>query len=225
VLVAQVPVGDSSASSSLSPSASPSPPSAPSASSSPPAPAGSTESPSPSEVPAEAPPSIPTMPLEETPPLLPPPPPLPPPVYLPRQYGDAGTSEASLLFGAASDGGVEFGAGFRHFVVDAVAPGVEATYQTGNGTSLGLLLGSVRFVPLRLPALALVVSARGGRVLLADHDDGWAWGGDAGAIFFFGSTIGLEVGYAVLRFGPARFCADLSTCSLDGPVIGLRAAF
>ena len=41
----------------------------------------------------------------------------------------------------------------------------------------------------------LRLTARGGRVLLGDHADGWGLGGAAGMLFLFSPTVGLELGY------------------------------
>ena len=35
----------------------------------------------------------------------------------------------------------------------------------------------------------------------------------------------LEIGYEFLDLYPSSFCADLSTCVLQGPVFGLRLSF
>jgi hypothetical protein len=71
----------------------------------------------------------------------------------------------------------------------------------------------------------VVLTGRAGRVLLADHGDGWGVGGGAGLVIALGRGAGLELGYQALRLVPASFCADLSTCVLHGPVIGLRLTF
>jgi hypothetical protein len=140
------------------------------------------------------------------------------------RYGDAGTSEVSLLLGVSS-GGFALGAGFRHFVVDAVAPGVETSFYRAHGTSQGFTFASVRVVPLRLSSVAFVLTGRGGRVYLSDHADGWAVGGDAGVLAFLSAHVGLEVGYEVLKLLPASFCSDLTSCVLHQPVFGLRVTF
>ena len=65
----------------------------------------------------------------------PPPPPPPPEVPAPpaaRRYGDAGISELALGLGYSSDSGLLAAGGFRYFVWDGVAPGVEATYIGGR---------------------------------------------------------------------------------------------
>jgi hypothetical protein len=159
-------------------------------------------------------------PLDEAPfPLPPPPPPEP------RPYGYAGMSELSLALGYSSESGLLGGAGYRRFVVDALAPGFEASVQTGDGTTLGLVLGSLRLVPVRTRQVAFVLTGRAGRVLLSHHDDGWGTGGGAGVIVFLSPNVGLELGYDILWLSPSSFCADLSTCTIQGPVIGLRLAF
>ena len=140
------------------------------------------------------------------------------------QYGKAGTSEVNILLGFSS-GEVAFGGGFRHFVVDRVAPGLEASVTRSDGFTQGFTFGSVRFVPFQVSSVALVLTARAGRVFLSDHIDGWAYGGDAGVLIFFSQHAGLELGYEVLRLAPGSFCADLSTCVLQRPVLGVRIVF
>jgi hypothetical protein len=172
--------------------------------------------PPPPEVEAQA-------PAEPEPPEpLAPPPPLPPPPVEPRFYGYAGMTELSVALGYSSGSGFLGGAGFRRYVVDGVAPGVEASVQTGSGTTLGLLLGTLRLAPVRTQQIALVVTGRGGRVLLSHHDDGWGAGVGAGLIWFVAPHAGLELGYEILWLVPRSFCADLPSCSIQGPVVGLR---
>jgi hypothetical protein len=158
--------------------------------------------------------------------LPPPPPPSPPSPERsgPRRYGDQGTSEIALGLGYSSQAGFLAAGAFRTFVVAGVAPGLEALYLGGGKLSpaFGLLLGNLRLVPVRADAFALVVTARAGRVFLADHDDGWAAGGSAGIIVFLGPQVGLEVGYEALKLLPGSFCADLDRCVIHGPVFGLR---
>jgi len=154
---------------------------------------------------------------------VPPPPPPPAPEEL-RLYGDQGTSELALGFGYSSLSGFLAAGGFRYFVVDGVAPGIEATYVSGghDGSAYGLVLGALRLVPVRTPSFSLVLTGRGGRVFLSDHADAWGVGGGAGMLFMFAPTAGLELGYEILRLLPTSACADLATCILKGPVIGLR---
>jgi hypothetical protein len=142
----------------------------------------------------------------------------------PRRYADQGTSEVSLLLGVSSEG-VAFGGGFRHFVVTGVAPGVEGAVYRADGITQGFTFGSLRVVPLRFDSFALVVTGRAGRVFLSDHSDGWAFGGDAGVLMFFSQHVGLELGYEVLKLAPDSFCADLSDCVLQRPVLGVRVSF
>jgi hypothetical protein len=167
-------------------------------------------------------PPAPTPPLSIAPP--PPPPPLPPEPVEPRRYGDRGTTELALGLGYSSSAGILGAGGFRYFVLDGFAPGVEGTYVSGGsgGRSYGLALAVLRLVPVRTSSVALVLTARGGRVFLGDHDDGWGVGGAAGVIFMMGAGAGLEVGYEFLRLLPSSVCADLDTCVLQGPVLGLR---
>jgi hypothetical protein len=140
------------------------------------------------------------------------------------RYADAGTSEVNVLLGASSRS-VVFGGGFRHFVLDQVAPGLEAVFTRADGVSQAFVFPSLRVVPLRLASFALVVTARAGRVFLSDHIDGWAYGGDAGVLIFFSRHVGLEIGYEVLKLAPASFCRDLTDCLLRRPVVGVRIGF
>jgi len=120
------------------------------------------------------------------------------------------------------------GAGaFRYFVIDGVAPGVEATYISGGSDSLstGLLMAAVRLVPVRTQSVALVLTGRGGRVFFGSHEDGWGAGGAAGILVMMSPTAGIELGYEALRLLPSSFCADLRSCVMHGPVIGIRVAF
>lgn len=154
-------------------------------------------------------------------------PPPPPPPLLPRRYGDAGTSEIAIGLGYWSGAGFLGAGGFRYFVVDGVAPGLEATYDSGGNrfSAFGMVMGSLRVVPFRTGGFALVLTGRAGRVLLAHHSDGWGAGGGAGVIVFLGANVGLELGYEVLRLLPDSFCADLDGCVIQRPVVGLRLAF
>jgi hypothetical protein len=153
------------------------------------------------------------------------PPAPPPPPFEPRLYGYAGMSEISLALGYSSVSGFVAGGAYRRFVLPGLAPGLEATVQTGKGTTFAFLLADLRLLPVRTRTFALVVTGRAGRVLVSHHDDGWGAGGGAGVIVFFGSNIGLELGYDVLWLMPGSFCADLSTCVIQGPALGLRLAF
>jgi hypothetical protein len=159
------------------------------------------------------------------PPPEPAPPPLPAPLPEPPLYGHAGMSEVSLALGYSSASGFLGGGGLRYFVVDGIAPGLEASVQTGGGMTVGQLLGSIRFALVRTRQVAFVVTGRGGRVLLSHHDDGWGAGGGAGVIWFASPHAGLELGYDILWLLPQSFCADLSSCSIQGPEIGLRLGF
>jgi hypothetical protein len=179
--------------------------------------------------PAESSPPPPPLPQQEVS-AEPEPPPLPPPPRPPafRRYADQGTSEIGVGLGYSSAGGFLGAGGYRYFVADGVGPGLEATYVSGGTSfmSYGLILASLRLIPVRTGGMALSLTARAGRVLLGDnHPDGWGVGGAAGVILLFGAGAGLELGWQVLRLVPSSFCGDLSTCTLQGPVVGIRFSF
>jgi hypothetical protein len=109
--------------------------------------------------------------------------------------------------------------------VNGVAPGLEASVTRADGFTQGFAFPSVRVVPFQVSSVALVLTARAGRVFLSDHIDGWAYGGDAGVLIFFSQHAELELGYEVLRLAPGSFCNDLSSCLLQRPVLGLRIVF
>src|SRR6185295_3266299 len=125
----------------------------------------------------------------------------PPPQPRPRRYGDQGMPEIGLGLGYSQAIGVVGAGAFRYFVIDGVAPGFEATYVSGGTVSpqSGLLMAALRLVPVRTRSFALLLTARGGRVLLGDHPDGWGAGGGAGVLILFAPTAGIEIGYEVLR--------------------------
>lgn len=176
----------------------------------------------PPDQPSEAPPAEPGQPAE----LYPPPPEYVPPsrpAYRPLPlYGDKGMPELAIGAGYSSDTGFLAAAGFRYFVMNGVAPGVEGTYVSGatGQPAYGLALASLRLVPLSTPRVALAVTGRAGRVFLVHGDDGWAAGGEVGIILMMGAGAGLEIGYEALRLLPASFCSR--DCWIQGPVIGLR---
>src|SRR5262249_50857969 len=122
----------------------------------------------------------------------------------PPRYGDRGTQDLSVALGYGADGLI-VGGGYRRFFWQQIAPGLEATAQLG-GQKTGFVLASLRFVPLSRASVALSLTPKGGRVLLADHGDGWAAGGDAGIIVMVAPGAGLELGYEVLRLLPGSFC-------------------
>jgi hypothetical protein len=133
--------------------------------------------------------------------------------------------ELALALGYTQQSGFVGGGGFRRFVVDSLGPGVEASIQKNAGRTASLLLASLKLVPWRGESAALVITGRGGRILLSDHEDGWGAGVGAGVIVFFSSGVGLEIGYSVLWLLPSRFCADLVSCKIEGPELGLRVMF
>jgi hypothetical protein len=148
----------------------------------------------------------------------------------PPRYGDLGSSHLGLIIGlGGGSGGFRWAGGvdYGYFVIDGVAPGVDA--QVSGGTDLlttGMLLGTLRLVPLRNSAFSLFLVGRAGRVLLSDHDDGWAAGGGAGLILFTSGRFGIQLAYDVLKLLPASFCDDLvGGCVVQGFQIGLVAGF
>jgi len=147
-----------------------------------------------------------------------------------RRYGDQGSSHAGLILGlGGGSGGMRYAAGaeYGYFVLNGIAPGAEVMVSGGTGLlTTGLLLGTLRLVPVRTTAFSLFVVGRGGRVLLSDHGDGWGVGGGAGIIFFMGGRFGLRVGYDRLELFPRSFCAGLGGgCHVDGIEIGLVVGF
>jgi hypothetical protein len=145
----------------------------------------------------------------------------------PRRYGDQGSIELGLGLTYSSEAGFAAAASARYYVVDGVAPGVEATFVAGGtaASRYGVLLGALRLVPLRVSSIALALTARGGRVFVGDHPDGWGVGGAASVLFLFSPTVGLELGYEFLRLLPATFCSDLDGCVIHGPIIAVRFGF
>ncbi len=126
-----------------------------------------------------------------------------------------GTSSKGALYG----GGAEAG----YFVVTGVAPGISVDVSGGTGRSTtGLLMGTLRVVPLRMDSLALFLIGRAGRVLVSSHADGWGAGGGAGVVVGMGSNMGLQISYEILGLMPNSFCKDFeSGCRLDSLGLGL----
>jgi len=172
------------------------------------------------------PPAQPPLPDEDELPLAPPPhshPPVQPPAH---RYGDPGSTELALALGYTKQTGFFGGGGFRRFIITGVAPGIEASVQRSDGQpTTGLVLASLKLVPVRGEMAALIITGRAGRAFIFSHDDGWAAGGSLGAIVFLSPGVGLEVGYSILWLMPERFCADLVSCRVEGPEIGLRVVF
>lgn len=194
----------------------------------PPPPATSTPPPAPPAAPGATPPASPQPPFpdENELPLAPPPhshPSVPPP---PHRYGDPGSTELSLALGYTRQTGFFGGGGFRRFVISGIAPGIEASVQRSDGQpTTGLVLASLKLVPVRGEMAALIITGRAGRAFIFDHDDGWAAGGSLGAIVFLSPGVGLELGYSILWLMPRHFCADLVSCRIEGPELGLRVVF
>jgi hypothetical protein len=148
----------------------------------------------------------------------------------PPRYGDQGSSHLGLILGlGGGSGGFHWAGGidYGYFVADGVAPGVDAQVSGGsNLLTTGMLLGTLRLVPLRTEALSLFFVGRAGRVLLSDHADGWAAGGGAGLILFTGGRIGLMIAYDALKLLPDSFCDDLTGgCVVQGVQVGLVGGF
>jgi hypothetical protein len=139
-------------------------------------------------------------------------------------YGTAGSTELSVQLGFGSNY-FAGGAGLRYFVVDGIAPGFEGSYQQSHGIGQGLAMGSLRLAPVRFGSVIPVITGRAGRVLLTEHASGWAVGGDAGIVIVAGPHVAFELGYGFLRLMPDSFCADLATCTIYQPSIGLRITF
>jgi len=149
--------------------------------------------------------------------------PVPPPLH---SYGDQGSTELALALGYTKQTGFFGGGGFRRFVISGVAPGLEASVQRSDGQpTTGLLLASLKLVPVRGEMAALILTGRAGRAFIFNHDDGWAAGGSLGVILFLSPGVGLEVGYSILWLLPEHFCSDLVCCRIEGPEIGLRVVF
>jgi hypothetical protein len=151
----------------------------------------------------------------------PPPPPAPPP-----RYGDQGTSHIGFTLGLGGGGGGFAWAGglnYGYFVLDGLAPGIDGEVSGGTGLlTAGLVLGTLRLVPVRTESLSLFLIGRGGRVMLSSHPDGWGAGGGAGIIYFTSPHVGLQLTYDVLRLFPSSFCGDLAhACTMQGLGIGI----
>ena len=148
---------------------------------------------------------------------------MPPP---PHRYGDPGSTELALALGYTKQTGFFGGGGYRRFIISGLAPGIEASVQRSDGQpTTGLLLASLKLVPARGEMAALIITGRAGRAFMAEHDDGWAAGGSLGVIVFLSPGVGLEIGYSILWLLPDHFCADLVSCRIEGPELGLRVVF
>ena len=137
----------------------------------------------------------------------------PPP---PRRYGDKGSIELGLGLGYSSETGF-VGAGGLGAVLrrrPRRARGRGDLRRGGSAASrYGVLLGSLRLVPLRFSSIAIAVTARGGRVLSAITPTAGALGGAASMLFLFSPTVGLELGYESLWLLPGRPSAPISTAA------------
>jgi len=155
--------------------------------------------------------------------------PAPPPEEPPPRYGDQGSSHFGLMLGlGGGGGGFAWGGGFEYgyFILDGVAPGVDAEASGGtNLPTIGLTLGTLQVVPLRLPSFSMFLIGRGGRVFISGHPDGWGVGGGVGLIYFTSGRFGIQLTYDVLKLVPASFCAGLSRCTLHGFGVGVAMGF
>lgn len=154
----------------------------------------------------------------------------PPETEPPPRYGDAGTSHFGAGLGLGSGGGgfqYAVGIDYGYFLFAGIAPGIDLHASGGTGLlTTGLVLGSLRLLPVRTSRVSLLLVGRGGRVLLSDHADGWGAGGGAGLIFHVSGRVGFQIGYDVLLLSPGWFCADLAQgCVLQGLAIGIVAGF
>ena len=115
----------------------------------------------------------------------------------------------------------------QHLRHRCARPGARSDGRPRHLDSLGyaLALASLRLVPFRTPRFAIALTGRAGRMLVFDHDDGWAAGGEASVVFGIGGGAAIEVGYQLLRLLPASFCADMSSCYLQGLVLGVHFGF
>ncbi|HXU04021.1 MAG TPA: hypothetical protein VN903_23835 [Polyangia bacterium] len=145
----------------------------------------------------------------------------------PRRYGDKGSVELGLGLTYSSKAGFAAAGSARYFVVDGVAPGVDATFVAGgtDASRYGLLLAALRLVPLRFNTFAFALTGRAGRVFIGDHSDGWGAGGALSVLLLFSPTVGLELGYELLHLFPATFCTDVGGCNIYGPIIAVRFGF
>jgi hypothetical protein len=159
-----------------------------------------------------------------------PPAPAPEETEPPKRYGDQGTSHFGLVLGlGGGSGGFRYAGGvdYGYFVFNGIAPGVDTLVSGGTGVlTTGLILGTLRLLPVRTDSFTILLTMRGGRVLLSDHVDGWGAGGGAAVVFFTGARLGFTLGYDVLKLLPESFCADLSSgCVIHGPRIGIVFGF
>jgi hypothetical protein len=159
-----------------------------------------------------------------------PPAPAPTEAEPPKRYGDQGTSHFGLALGlGGGTGGFRWAGGldYGYFVFDGIAPGVDTLVSGGsNQPTTGLILGTLRLVPIRTSSMSVFLIGRAGRVLIVDHRDGWAAGGGGGIIFFTGGRVGILLGYEILRLLPSTFCDDLrSKCTIQGLSVGIVAGF
>lgn len=149
----------------------------------------------------------------------------------PPRYGEKGSSHLGLGLGiGGGSSGFRWAAGvdYGYFVFDRIAPGIDVMASGGSQVlTTGLLLGTLRFVPVRTPSFSMYLIGRGGRVMLSGgHPDGWGVGGGGALIFFTGGRLGFEVGYQALKLVPASFCSDLASgCVIHGFRVGIVAGF
>ena len=141
--------------------------------------------------------------------------PVPPPLH---RYGDPGSTELALALGYTKQTGFFGGGGFRRFVISGVAPGIEASVQRSDGQpTTGLLLASLKLVPVRGETAALILTGRAGRAFIFDHDDGWAAGGSLGVIFFSRPASGSRSVTRSCGFSPTTSAPTWSAAASKGP--------
>jgi hypothetical protein len=141
-------------------------------------------------------------------------------------YGRRGSTHLGLSLGIGSGtGGMRYagGAELGYFLVDRVAPGVDARISGGSGVlTTGMLTGTLRLVPVRTRDFAFFLIGRAGRLLIASHNDVWGAGGGGGVIVATGGNLGLLISYEILGLWPSRSCSDLASgCRLDAFGLGL----
>lgn len=147
----------------------------------------------------------------------------------PPRYGDAGSNHVGVSLGiGGGTRGFVWGAGaeYGRFLVDGVAPTLEADVSGGSQVlTVARTMAAVRLLPLRWGNVWPLLVPRAGRLFISDHSDLWGAGATAGLLVGLGGRVGLQVAYDYLRLFPSGRCADLANgCSIGrfglGAVIG-----